>query len=522
MSRPASPWLLAATLATGLALGLGLARLGPSLTTPATGAPRGDAAPAASTSPAPGARGGEDAIYRELAQQYDRFQHVNRTFELVARAVSPAVVHIVARKIGQRDNGKTYLYEETGSGVIVRGEAGRGRFVLTNNHVVEGAPAQDCQVFLDDGRALRPDRVWMDPKTDVAVLRLDVEDLPTARLGDSDEASVGSWVLALGSPFGLTQSVTQGIISARMRHEEELENEGVVNQQFLQTDAAINPGNSGGPLVNMKGEVIGINTAIASNGGGSEGVGFSIPINLAKWAMGQLVTTGKVSRGAMGVRLEAVEPQVALDLGLDRPRGARIESVQEGSPAARAGLTAGDVILSFNGAEVVNFNQLINMISMTPVGKAAEVVLWRDHRRVPVRVGIIDRDVMLAQERPEARPAARPGNGPLRRPPRPAPAPESAPANLGLELVTLDVASARQLGLPETLRGVAVKRVEPNSPLAASLQALDVIGTVGGRAVRTADEVALALSRRRGADPLEIGLQRPIDGMMRALTIRVP
>src|SRR5262249_12786181 len=152
-------------------------------------------------------------------------------------------------------------------------------------------------------------------------------DLPAARMGDSDEASVGTWVVALGSPFGLTQSVTQGIISARMRHEEELENDGVVNQQFLQTDAAINPGNSGGPLVNMKGEVIGINTAIASNGGGSEGVGFSIPINLARWAMGQLLASGKVSRGAMGVRLQPVDAQEAVDLGLDRPRGARIQSV---------------------------------------------------------------------------------------------------------------------------------------------------------------------------------------------------
>src|SRR5262249_26268803 len=150
-----------------------------------------------------------------------------------------------------------------------------------------------------------------------AVMRLSRNDLPVARLGNSDNVAVGHWVLALGSPFGLTHSVSQGIISARGRHEQELEDVGVENQDFLQTDAAINPGNSGGPLVNRKGKVIGINTAMASNGGGSEGVGFSIPINLAKWIMAQLITAGKVSRGAMGVNLQDLSPQNAAELGLD-------------------------------------------------------------------------------------------------------------------------------------------------------------------------------------------------------------
>src|SRR6478609_3119862 len=224
-------------------------------------------------------------------------------------------------------------FEETGSGVIVRPEAGKGLFVLTNNHVVDGAQAAEISILLHDGQVLRPDRFWADPKADVAVLKINRDGLPAARLGNSDDARVGTWVLALGSPFGLTHSVSQGIISARGRYEQELEMDGVEHQEFLQTDAAINPGNSGGPLVNLKGEVIGLNTAIASEGGGSEGVGFSIPINLAKWAMEQLIAGGKVARGAMGVNLQELTPAKAAELGLERPRGARIAVVHDDSPA---------------------------------------------------------------------------------------------------------------------------------------------------------------------------------------------
>src|SRR5262249_42365088 len=178
-------------------------------------------------------------------------------------------------------------YEETGSGVIVRSDRAKGLFILTNNHVVEGSAASRINVFLQDGRSLRPDQVWLDAKAPLAAFKLNRDDLPAARLGNSDEVSVGSWVLALGSPFGLTHSVSQGIISARGRHMDELPD--VENQDFFQTDAAINPGNSGGPLVNMKGEVVGINNSIASNGGGNRRVGFSIPIILATRSMNQLM-----------------------------------------------------------------------------------------------------------------------------------------------------------------------------------------------------------------------------------------
>jgi serine protease Do len=419
MSRASSSLVLLTTLSVGVSIGLLVGRIAPGARLGADPVPQDGRQTVAADAPRP-KPSTDEAIYEALERQYEQFQHVNRTFELVAKVVSPAVVHIVAKKPGRRtQDGHLLEFEETGSGVIVRPDGGRGLCILTNNHVVEDAQPANVEITLHDGRVVRPQRIWSDAKADVAVIKIERNDLPTARLGDSDQAAIGSWVLALGSPFGLTHSVSQGIISARNRHEEELEDDGVENQEFLQTDAAINPGNSGGPLVNMKGEVIGINTAIASNGGGSEGVGFSIPINLAKWIMAQLVATGRVSRGAMGVRLEVVAPEAAIELGLERPRGARITSVQRSSPAAAAGLQAGDVVLRFNGVEVLDYNHLINLVSMTPIGRKIDVVVWRDRRAVACSIVVADREAVIVQVPTEAS-RVRP-NGPLRRPIRPMP-----------------------------------------------------------------------------------------------------
>jgi serine protease Do len=458
-----------------------------------------------------------------LAKSYEAFQAVDRTFALVAKAVSPAVVHIVSRKAGRRDDGAPLHYEESGSGVIVRPEPGRDCYVLTNNHVVEGANAPEIGIYLHDGRVLKPERVWSDSKADVAVIRLGRNDLPVARLGNSDDVAVGHWVLALGSPFGLTHSVSQGIISARGRHEQELEDAGVENQDFLQTDAAINPGNSGGPLVNMRGEVIGINTAMASNGGGSEGVGFSIPINLAKWIMSQLVTSGKVSRGAMGVKLSELSLPKAGELGLDRPRGALIESVTANSPAALAGLQPDDVVLRFNGVDVVDYNHFIHLVSITPIGQAAEVQFWRARQRFMTRVTIADRAVLAREPLLAGRRGSE--NAPLRRAPRPENVPDlAAPAAsvLGMELLTLDAGVAHHMNLPESLRGAAVTAVESTSPYAKLLQRADVITTVGGVPVQSADDVARALRRTRAGGGVEIIFQRASNGTMQAYKIQAP
>lgn len=333
----------------------------------------------------------DEAIYQSLARQYEQFHHVNRTFELVSKVVSRTVVHVVALKRSEEQEGKTRkTFEESGSGVIVHSSKRAGLFVLTNNHVISGADQSDILLNLHDGRVLRPNAIFRDEDSDIAVLELPVDDLPAARLGDSDEAVPGTWVLAVGSPFGLTHSVSQGIISARGRQERDLYESGVQNQDFLQTDAAINPGNSGGPLVNLKGEVIGINTAIASHGGGNEGVGYSIPINLARWAMDQLITSGKVRRGAIGISLQDIFPEDYERYGLDRPRGTRISDVSDNSPAKSSGIRRGDVIVRFNGIQVNNTWHLINMVSTTPIGQAVELIVKRGGTEVSLSVTVAD------------------------------------------------------------------------------------------------------------------------------------
>jgi serine protease Do len=514
MVRPSSSLLLFSTLSLGVLLGLNLdsGRRFLSAQQGRAAAPIASPAEDVGAPPAPvpiiaGNRSqGEDAVYAQLTRQYAQFEHVNRTFELVARAVSPSVVHLVAHKVGKNDEeARVAEYEETGSGVIVRAEGSRGLFVLTNNHVVAGASAAQLDIFLSDGRSFHPSKIWLDSKADIAVLKVERTDLPAARLGNSDDAAVGSWVLAMGSPFGLSHSVSQGIISGRGRHEQDLERSGVENQDFLQTDAAINPGNSGGPLVNMKGEIVGINIAILSNGGGNEGVGFSIPINLARWIMGQLLTNGRVNRGALGVKLHPeFEPNTALALGLDRPRGAWIESVDPQSPAAHGGIRVGDVILRFNAVEVADLNHLINLVSMAPIGQLADVIVWRDRYEIPLKVQVADKDRIIAQGRPTKPPAA-------------------SSSIKGLELVTLDIPVARKMGIPEEFRGAAVTKVEPESPLIGYFRPLDVVYSIAGRPIQSAEEVIQALSgRRNSANSLEFGIHRLVEGTFQSSKVRVP
>ncbi len=444
-----------------------------------------DTAPTAKAAPPPGS---DAALAAQLDAQYERFRLIDDSFALVARAVSPSIVHIVARKDGRRSDGTPTRLEETGSGVIVKADAddGQGRYVLTNNHVVAGAVPEQVAIKLHDGRLVNPDRIWLDPKLDVAVMRLANSDLPAARLGNSDMAPVGSWVLAMGSPFGLTHSVSQGIISARSRYEPQLEQDGVENQDFLQTDAAINPGNSGGPLVNMRGEVVGINTAIASNGGGNEGVGFSIPSNLVRWALNQLVRDGHVLRGAIGVTLQDLSARRALELGLERPRGAHVDWVQPGTPAEQAGLKRGDVILRFNAVDILDYNHLITMVSTTPIGKAVELLVWRQGKSLAVSVLVADREQIRAGQ---PRDPQRGPEGLMRRP--------GADEGLmrGLQLAAVDTSeSARQFGWSDSSRGVAVAAIDADAALAAVLQRADLLEAVDGKPVKSPDDVRAALA----------------------------
>ncbi len=312
-------------------------------------------------------------------------------FEMIAQRVSPAVAYVEASKPAKSANGKSGAVEESGSGVLIRVAGQNPVFVLTNNHVIAQARPDQITINLADGRLLRPGRVWADPESDVALLRLDgPSNLPTAALGDSDSARVGQWVLAIGSPFGLNQTVTHGIISARERGQVSL-GTTIRIKDFLQTDAAINPGSSGGPLVNLNGEVIGINTAIASHSGNNSGVAFSIPINLVKRVVQQLLEKGSVTRGYLGLQLAAsFEPADALKLGLDRVQGAWVETVYAETPAASAGLRANDIVLQVDNTAIRNDNHLINLISTLPAGQRIRLQVWRDRQSVTLDAVIGD------------------------------------------------------------------------------------------------------------------------------------
>ena len=325
-------------------------------------------------------------LYDWLAEQAPQLDHHARVIKTVIRLVGPAVVHIEAHKQDDSSTRRRTI-EEAGSGVIV--ELDSDLYILTNRHVIRRADLADIAINLADGRTIHPRRVWADPYTDVAVMAVDARGLVPARLGNSDLVEIGDFVLAMGSPFGLSRSVTHGIVSAKGRRDLELSDD-VELQDFIQTDAPINPGNSGGPLINLRGEVIAVNTAIASNSGGSEGIGFSIPINMAVYVARQLIRHGKVMRAFLGVNLDAkFDARAAAAIGLPRKQGARIVSLTPGAPAEAARLEAGDVILRFDGRRVEDDKHLVYLVSLTEVGKEVPLVVFRGGQllHMTVKVG---------------------------------------------------------------------------------------------------------------------------------------
>ena len=314
-------------------------------------------------------------------------EHISK----VSAQVLPSVVHIQA--IRAENDRKV---EETGSGVLMRSAGVRGLFVVTNQHVVRGAELTAVDVMLADGTRVNPQRSYRDSESDQAILQIPDGGQAAAQWGDSSSVQIGHFVLAVGSPFGLSQSVTMGIVSAKGRRDLSLtSDQTVTNQDFIQTDAAINPGNSGGPLIDMYGTVVGINTAIASNGGGNEGIGFSIPSNLVRRVFEQLVAHGRVRRAYLGVELDNdFNEATARRLGLGRARGARIMRVynQKNSPAVRAGLRPDDVILKFNGVEVIDENHLINLVSLSDIGVAVDIEVFRGRQMSQLAVTLMDRE----------------------------------------------------------------------------------------------------------------------------------
>jgi serine protease Do len=330
-------------------------------------------------------------LYRQLHAQAEFLEKQSAVLKTVAKLVGPTVVHIEADvPRATLQYGQIRQVEEAGSGVIV--EIDNNQYVLTDRHVINGAAAASIRIRLQDGRVLHPLRIWDDAETDAAVMSVAAAGLVASPVGDSDQMEIGDFVLAVGSPFGLSHSVTFGIISAKGRRDLELGNSGVKFQDFLQTDAAINPGNSGGPLVNLKGEIVGINTAIASIHGGFEGVGFAIPINMFMVVTRQLIHNGKVTRAFLGVTLDTTfGAAMAAEVGLPRPMGARVTDITPNSPAITAGLQRGDVILQFNGKLVEDDNHLVNLVNLTEIGKEVSLLVWRERRAILVKAAVADR-----------------------------------------------------------------------------------------------------------------------------------
>lgn len=422
------------------------------------------------------AESNREQLIKDVSTRSDMVYALSDRMAKVAKLTNPSVVHIQSER-----NTRRGLVEETGSGAVVYSERRSGAFVVTNRHVVDGTELDRIQVQLNDGRIVNPTWIRSDRSTDLAVMFLDVKGLQPARWGDSNQCEIGNIVLAVGSPFGLSQTITYGIVSAKGRRALELgPNSDVLNQDFLQTDAAINPGNSGGPLINLQGEVIGINTAIASNSGGNEGVGFSIPSNLVRKVMEELLEYGRVQRAYLGVKLDSnFDTATATRLKLDRPSGARVVEIYPNTPAERARFQRDDVIVRFNKESVQDENHLINLVSLAPLNQEIETVLIRDGRRLSVNVILSDREEL--QQRAVA--PEDPSKGyPV--------------SELGLTVHPLDPETANSLGYPTGSTGLLVVKVDPESELESKLRRYDLIEEAARTPLNSVGDLEQVLEER--------------------------
>lgn len=369
-----------------------------------------------------------------------------------------------------------------GSGFIISDDG----YILTNNHVVSGA--DEIKVKLSDGREFTGEVKGRDEKLDLALIKIQAKgNLPVAPLGDSDKLEVGEWVMAIGNPFGLAQTVTAGIVSAQGR----VIGSGPYDD-FIQTDASINPGNSGGPLFNTSGEVVGINTAIVAGG---QGIGFAIPVNLAKSIITQLKETGKVTRGWLGVSLQMVTPELAQSFGLDSEKGGLIAEVLPGSPAEKAGLQGGDIILEFDGHTINEMNQLPRIVAATPVGKKVKVLVQRDEKKITVPVTIEqmkdgdEEDVVLTGDR------------------------------LGMKVTELTPERAQQMRVKGD-QGVVVTSVEPDSIAdRAGIVEGDLIREVNGTKIASVSDYGKAVASVKKGGYLKMLLRRGNTSLFVALKL---
>ena len=374
-----------------------------------------------------------------------------------------------------------------GSGLILDEEG----YIITNHHVVEGATK--VVVKLHDETEHEAEVIGTDAKTDLAVIKIEpTGGLSPAALGDSDQTRVGEWVLAVGNPFGLGHTVTAGIVSAKGRRINRPD--ASPYDDFIQTDAAINPGNSGGPLINMAGQVVGINSAIFSRGGGNIGIGFAIPANMARRIVPQLKEHGRVTRGWLGVLIQPVTEDIAESLELDEAKGALVAKVFDGSPAEAAGVEIGDVIVSFDGKEVVKSADLPSIVADTPVGKRVDVEVVRESRTKIITVEI----AKLAEEKADV--------------------PVVAADVLGLSVQDMTSELAREFRLDQDARGVVVTSVDPESAAAtAGIRPGDIIEMVGNSPIGDADEFRERVAERDEGEGVLVLVRRGDQTLFRVI-----
>ena len=385
-----------------------------------------------------------------------------------------------------------------GSGFIVEG----GEYVVTNNHVIEGA--DEITVVLHDDTRISAELVGRDPKTDLAVLKIKpTTKLPTVSFGDSDAARVGDWIIAIGNPFGLGGTVTAGIISARGRNI----NSGPYDD-FIQTDASINRGNSGGPMFNLQGEVIGVNTAIFSPSGGSVGIGFAIPSTTVRLVIRQLIDTGQVRRGWLGVHIQTVTDELAENLGLDQARGALVASVIKDGPAEAAKIEAGDVILKFDGRDIGEMRRLPRIVAETPVEKTVDAVIWRDKEEMTLSVTVGELD----EKEPQVASRTR-GGGKEQ---------EETFDAFGLTLAEVTPGLRERFELGDDAKGVIVTRVDEGGLAAEKgIRAGDVIVEVNQDEVDSIDSVRESIGKARQEGKKTILFLLEGQGGLRFVALRI-
>jgi len=436
--------------------------------------------------------------------EIDALRTLNKGFEQISQAVTPAVVSIQSTQVvkvqmspffsdpffrqffgDQSQVPREQREHALGSGVLVSPDG----FILTNNHVIRHATS--IKVMLSDTRTFTGKVVGADPQTDVAVVRIEGKDLPTASLGDSSTLHVGDIVMAFGNPFGLNFTVTRGAVSALNRSEGGIED----IQNFIQTDAPINPGNSGGALVNVDGQVVGINTAILSGEGGPGGeggfigIGFAIPINMAKHVMEDLIKNGKVARGYLGATVRSLDEGLAHAFDVPDTSGALIEDVKPGGPADKAGLKNGDVIRKYNGQTVTDSGQLIALVTNTDPGTVVTVEVLRGGKPLTLKVTLGERPSNLGIQASAGQP---PAQGTLR----------------GITVQNLTPGLRQQLGLPSEIQGVVVSNLDPTSSAAQEgLQQGDVIESINRQPVRSVADFDRLAAQAKGDTLLRINRQ---------------